>query len=60
MKIMKAEGGVATVVDSDYAYINTFINFLERIVEVVNKMFSGFIDNIGKLFETLPKDTQAE
>lgn len=57
---MKVFKGVATVVDSDYAYINTFINFLERIVEVVNKMFSGFIENLGKLFSILPKEDEAE
>ena len=51
---------IATVKDSDYAYIDTFINFLDKLVGVINKMFSGFIENIGKLFSVLDKEEAAE
>ena len=51
---------VATVKDSDYAYIDTFINFLGKLAGIINDMFGGFIENIGKLMAVLPKEDAAE
>jgi hypothetical protein len=43
----------ATPLDSDYAYIQTFIQFLSNLGTVINDLFSGFIDNLGKLLGIL-------
>ena len=52
----RLESDVATVVDSDYAYIGTFLKFLEKLADIMDKMFGGFITNLGKLFDILPKE----
>ena len=50
---------VATVVDSDYKYIDTFINFLGKLAGIINDMFGGFIDNIGQLLKLTEKEDDA-
>ena len=52
----RLESDVATVVDSDYAYIGTFLKFLEKLVDIMDKMFGGLIDKIGQLLTILPQD----
>ena len=47
---------VATVVDSEYAYIGTFLKFLEKLVDIMDKMFGGLIEKIGQLMNVLPQD----
>ena len=54
--MMRLTNDVATVADSDYAYIGTFLKFLEKLAEIMDKMFGGFIDNLGKLLNILPQD----
>ena len=56
MKLFRLEDDVATVIDSNYAYINTFITFLARIVDIINTMTNNAIEALGKLFNTLPKE----
>ena len=51
---------VATVADSDYKYIDTFIIFLGKLADVINTMFGGFIDNLGKLLKLTSKEDAAE
>ena len=40
---------VATVKDSDYAYIDTFITFFDHLVTVINRLFNNAIEALGKL-----------
>lgn len=47
---------VATVIDSDYAYIGTFLNFLNKLVDIMDKMFGGLIEKIGQLLAVLPQE----
>ena len=53
---MRLESEVATVIDSDYAYIGTFLKFLDILADIMNRMFGNLIDNIGKLMNILPKE----
>ena len=38
--LLRTGAGVGTV-DSDYAYIDIFIGFLERIINIIKNLFSG-------------------
>ena len=40
---------VATVKDSDYAYIDTFITFFDHLVTVINRLFNNAIEALGNL-----------
>ena len=40
---------IATVKDSDYAYIDTFINFLDKIVTVIGHLFDVIAAGFAKL-----------
>ena len=46
----------ATPLDSDYAYIQTFIQFLSNLGTVINELFSGFIANLGQLLKLTEKE----
>ncbi len=47
--LLKAGNGTY---DSDYAYIDLFIDFLERIIEIIMKLFSG----LGGSAEETPEE----
>ena len=53
---MRLESEVATVMDSDYAYIGTFLKFLDILAGIMDKMFGNLIKNIGELLNILPKE----
>ncbi len=42
---------VATPKDSDYAYIDTFLEFLRKLVDIMNTMFNNVIEGLGKLMK---------
>ena len=50
----------ATPIDSDYAYIGTFLEFLNRLVEIMNTMLTNVIDGLGKLMKLTDKEEDAE
>ena len=51
---------VATVKDSDYAYIDTFITFFEHLVNVINTLFNNAVEALGKLMNlTKSEETTA-
>ena len=47
---------VATVKDTEYEYIGTFIGFLERLVGIMGGLMDKFIEVLGKLSELGSKD----
>lgn len=42
---MKKASGILVNKDHDYAYIDTFIDFLERIIDIIIKLF----DKLGSI-----------
>ena len=50
----------ATPIDSDYAYIDTFLNFLNKLVTIMNTMFNNLVDGLGKLMKLTEKEEDAE
>ena len=51
---MKKSSGILVNKDHDYAYIDTFIDFLERIINIIMKVFEK-LGNIGGS-KTTPTD----
>lgn len=47
---------VATVKDSDYGYIETFIRFLGMIVDIIDNLFGNLVTRLGELMSITNKD----
>lgn len=45
----------AIPIDQDYAYINTFIVFLDKLVDVIGKMWDRFAGSLGTIVDLLGK-----
>lgn len=51
---------VNTPKDSDYAYIDTFIGFLTKIMTAIADVFDRAIESLGKLMKLTEKEEEAE
>ena len=49
---------VATVKDTEYEYIGTFIGFLERMVGIMEGLMDKFIAALGQLAELGKKEDE--
>ena len=53
---MKKASGILVNKDHDYAYIDTFIGFLERIIDIIMKVFEKLVSLGAKA--TSPTDSK--
>ena len=51
---------VATAKDSEYGYIETFVDIFAKLADVIANLFDRFVTTLGNLSSLVKKDDEEE